>query len=92
MESRSVEETGKSSVRNSGMNSGKLWQDTEEETGQVGDIMHVAIPGAGGTVPLLIPKSGRAVEVIPGQTSTVAANLVNGQMRAGFARSRQPDC
>ena len=42
-----------------------MWQDTKEETGQVGDLLHVAIPGAARSTPVLIPETGRAVEVIP---------------------------
>ena len=52
----------------------------------------MAIPGAISSIPVLIPETGRAVEVIPrtdGDTSSVAADLVNAHLESrgrGLAR------
>ena len=78
-----------------------VWQDTKEETGQVGDLLHVAIPGAARSTPVLIPETGRAVEVIPraggatGATGGIVADLVNAHLesqgRGAAAKAKSVD-
>lgn len=59
----------------------KIWQDTKEETGQVGDVLHVSTLSGVAATPILIPDNGEAVEVLqpPGQHSIIA-DLVNAHL------------